>query len=65
MPMIKVEMFKGRSIEEKRALVKELTEGFIRAAGGRRDGVHVVLTEVDPADWGVGGELCADRQAGS
>lgn len=65
MPMIKVEMFKGRTVDEKRALVKELTEGFVRAAGGRREGVHVVLTEVEPVDWGVGGELCSDRQARS
>ena len=34
MPIIRVEMFKGRSREQKRALVKEMTEGFLRACGG-------------------------------
>ena len=33
MPIIRVEMFKGRTKKEKRNLVKELTEGFIRAYG--------------------------------
>ena len=61
MPIIRVEMFKGRSIDQKRQLVKELTNGFVRACGGKADGLHVVITEVDMQDWGSGGELCADK----
>ena len=34
MPIIRVEMFAGRTEEQKRALVKELTDGFVRTAGG-------------------------------
>ena len=33
MPMIRVEMYKGRTPEQKRALAKELTEAFVRAGG--------------------------------
>lgn len=61
MPIIRVEMFKGRSREQKRALVKEMTEGFLRACGGNPAGIHVVITEKEKEDWGSGGELCADK----
>ena len=61
MPIIRVEMFPGRSVDQKRALVRELTEGFVRAAGGTPQSVHIILSEVDTADWAVAGELCSDR----
>ena len=60
MPIIRVEMFAGRTEEQKRALVKELTDGFVRTAGGDPEHVHVVLTDVAMSDWGFGGELCSD-----
>jgi len=60
MPIIRVEMFAGRTEEQKRALVKELTDGFVRTAGGDPEHVHVVLTDVAMSDWGFGGALCSD-----
>lgn len=61
MPIIRVEMFEGRTRDQKRELVKELTEAFVRTCGGRPDGLHVVITDVAKEDWGSGGELCADK----
>ena len=61
MPIIRVEMFKGRDTAQKRALVKELTDAFVRAAGGNPASVHVVITDIDKSDWGSGGELCSDK----
>jgi 4-oxalocrotonate tautomerase len=54
-------MFKGRNVEQKRDLVHELTQAFVKAAGGNAASVHVVLTDVDKGDWGSGGELCSDK----
>ena len=61
MPIIRVEMFPGRTADQKRAMVWELTDSFIRTAGGNPQGVHVVITEVDPGDWGSGGVLASDK----
>jgi len=61
MPVIRVEMFSGRSIEEKRSIAKELTDAFLRTGGGKPEGVTVILTDVDKEDWAVGGQLVADR----
>lgn len=61
MPIIRVEMFKGRTRAQKRALVRELTDTFCRICDARPEGLHVVITEVEKEDWGAGGELCADK----
>ena len=61
LPIIRVEMFPGRSPDQKRALVRELTDGFIRSAGGKPESIHVVITEVEPGNWGSGGMLASDK----
>ncbi len=61
MPIIRVEMFKGRSREQKRSLVRELTDTFVRIAGGKPESVTVILQDVDKEDWGAAGALMADK----
>ena len=61
MPIIRVEMFPGRTLYQKRDLARELTDGFVRACGGAGEKLHVVITEVERENWGVGGELMSDK----
>ena len=62
MPIIRVEMFKGRYLDTRRAIIKELTDGFCRATGAKPDVVDVVLVDVDQQDWGKGGIAFADQK---
>lgn len=61
MPLIKVELLKGRSREQKRALARELTDAFVRTAGGKADSVWIIFRDVEKEDWAAGGALLADR----
>jgi 4-oxalocrotonate tautomerase len=61
MPIIHVEMLEGRSVDQKRVLAKELTDAFVRSCGGDASAVRVLLREVAPVDWAIGGTLVADR----
>lgn len=55
-------MFKGRTAEQKKAIARELIDGFIRGAGGGRpEAFHVLFTEVDKQDWAVGYETMAEK----
>ncbi|MCZ4352658.1 2-hydroxymuconate tautomerase family protein [Roseovarius aestuarii] len=65
MPVIRVEMFEGRSIEQKRNMVAEVTAAFIKTCGGTPASVQVVITDFSPENWGVSGELVADRNKGT
>lgn len=57
MPLIRVEMFPGRTEEQKGALVAELTDAFLRTCGGDRSGLWVIIDEVSRDNWAVGGRL--------
>jgi 4-oxalocrotonate tautomerase len=61
MPILRVEMFKGRSREQKRLLVHELTETYVRVMGGKPESVTVILQDVAKEDWGAAGALMADK----
>ena len=63
MPVITVQMWPGRSTEQKRALVKAITEAMIEHADAKPDGLHVILQEVPLENWARAGVLGIDRVA--
>ncbi len=63
MPMIKVEMFPGRTPDQKRAFAKAITESFVAICGGTPQSVHVVYQEVEKGDWAIAGALASDATA--
>ncbi len=63
MPTLRVELFEGRTAEQKRALAKELTEACVRVLGGSADGVDVVFFDIRRDNWATGGVLWSDKVA--
>jgi len=64
MPMIHVELFEGRTTEQKQALVSQLTQATVAALGVPADSVDIVLTEVRKSHWATGGVLWSERKPG-
>ena len=62
MPVVQVQMFEGRTVEQKRALAEAITEAMVTHAGARREGLHVLLDEYPLESWARGGVLASDRQ---
>lgn len=60
MPIIRVEMFEGRTVEQKRSLAKALTEGFLSTCGGKPESVQIVIDDVSPDNWAVAGKIIGD-----
>jgi len=60
MPMINVQMLEGRTIEQRRMLAKELTEGTCRALGCPADAVEIILTDVKRENWASTGKIASD-----
>ena len=54
MPIIMVNMLEGRTASQKRALMRELSDGVVRALAVPEQSIRIVLTEVSPEHWGVG-----------
>ena len=63
MPTIRVELFAGRTVEQKRALAQALTEATVRTLGGSPDAVDVIFCDVERHDWATGGQLWSDKAA--
>nr|BBH95908.1 hypothetical protein KTA_41070 [Thermogemmatispora argillosa] len=63
MPVVIIEMYPGRTPEQKRALVKAVTEAMVEHAGARPDHLHVILHEVAPENWALAGRLGTEREA--
>ena len=61
MPTIRVELFEGRTVEQKRALAQALTEATVRTLGGSADGVDVVFFDIARQNWSTGGVLWSDK----
>jgi 4-oxalocrotonate tautomerase len=63
MPTLRVEMFAGRTLEQKRALARELTEATVRALGVPATAVEVLFYDIERHDWAVAGTLCSEPPA--
>ena len=64
MSLIQVQMFTGRTPEQKRNLVRALTDAFVQTVGSTPDAVDVILTDIEKSDWARGGELFSDKALG-
>lgn len=62
MPTLRVEMFEGRTAEQKAALARELTAACVRVLGGSPGGVDVVFYDVKRSDWATGGVLWNEQK---
>ena len=60
MPIIRIEMFEGRSTEQKRACAEAVTKAWCDTCGGTPAAVTVVFTDVAKSDWATAGKLASD-----
>ena len=63
MPTIRIELFEGRTAEQKRALAQEITAACVKVLGGSPDGIDVIFQDVARHDWATGGTLWSERAA--
>ena len=65
MPIINIKLLKGRSDETLQSLAAALTEVTVQSLAAEPDRVRVILEEIDPKRWAVGGVLISDRRGGN
>ncbi|AHH95879.1 4-oxalocrotonate tautomerase family protein [Kutzneria viridogrisea] len=63
MPLIHVNQPTGQTTEQKAAIVRELTEAYVRATGGKPESVWVTIEETAKDNWGIAGETLTARAA--
>ena len=63
MPLVEVTLAQGRSPEQIRALLHEVTEAVMRSVGAPKQNIRVVVREVPPTHWAAGDVTIAERNA--
>lgn len=60
MPVVIVEMWSGRTTEQKKTLVKGITGAF-GEVGIPADAVHVIIQDIPKENWGTAGKLASEE----
>lgn len=55
MPIIQVQVLKGRSREEVRGLIADVTQAAVKNLSVKPEQVRVLVTEMEHSHWGAGG----------
>lgn len=55
MPFVNIQFLEGRSDDQKKALVSEVTEVVSKNLKAPKENIHVILEEMKKTDYGVGG----------
>lgn len=61
MPVVQISMLEGRGPEAKRALVGAVTDAVTDSLGVRPEQVRVLIYELPPGSWAVGGTTKEDQ----
>lgn len=55
MPVVRIDLWKGREKETKKELIEKITSAVTNAIGCPIEAVQVIINEVDKDNWGIGG----------
>jgi 4-oxalocrotonate tautomerase len=57
MPIVRIDLFSGRTQEQKAAAAREVTEALARTLNAPPDTTQVIFTEFEKSHWAKGGVM--------
>lgn len=60
MPVVHIEMFEGRTIEQKKNLVKKVTTALVETINCPEEAVIIIIKELPKTNWATGGKLASE-----
>ncbi|RGE42922.1 4-oxalocrotonate tautomerase [Comamonas testosteroni] len=61
MPTYHIELFEGRTVEQKRQLVEAVTRVTTEVLGSAPESVDIIITDVKRENWATGGKLWSEQ----
>ncbi|MEL7568170.1 MAG: 2-hydroxymuconate tautomerase [Dehalobacterium sp.] len=61
MPIVQMEILKGRTIEQKREMAKEVTDAIVRTLSCPPEAVSIIIREMEKESYSVAGKLYSDK----
>jgi 4-oxalocrotonate tautomerase len=62
MPFVTIKIIEGRTREQKRNMVRDVTEAIARNIGCQSQAINVDIIEYKQENIGIGGKLFCDKQ---
>jgi 4-oxalocrotonate tautomerase len=63
MPIVHIELIEGRPASAKRALIQQVTAAVVNTLDVKPAQVRVLITEIKPEHWAIGGIPTSERPA--
>jgi len=63
MPIIQVHLIKGRTVDQKRKLVANITDAVVKSLDVKNENVRIILQEMAKDDYAIAGTLVMDEKA--
>jgi 4-oxalocrotonate tautomerase len=63
-PLVQISLAAGRSSQQIRSLISEITAAVVRSVDAPLGNVRVIVTEVPPGNWAAG-DVTLDERAGA
>ena len=63
MPIVRIELLQGRTPAVKNELISRVTDAVVTTLGVDQEQVRVLLYELPPEHWAVGGQTKAAQQS--
>lgn len=60
MPVVTIEMWAGRTIEQKKKLVEGITSVMTKI-GIPREAIHIIIQDIPKHNWATGGKLASEE----
>jgi 4-oxalocrotonate tautomerase len=60
MPTYHIEMLEGRTPEQKKKLVTEITRVTVEVLGSSPDAVDIIITDIPRGNWATGGRFWSE-----
>lgn len=57
MPIVQVELIKGRTIEQKQEMVQKITQALVESVNCKPESVSIIIRDMEKENYGHGGEL--------
>jgi 4-oxalocrotonate tautomerase len=61
MPVVTVQMWTGRTQQQKRALARAITDAMVQHAGAKSTNLHVIIQEIPKENWALAGVMGDER----
>ena len=61
MPLVHIDLIEGRSEEQLKGLVKDVTAAIAKNANVPEERIHIVLNEMRPVRYSVAGKMASDK----